>query len=63
MVTEYEAEKLRRDMQSELDDVSMTTVVKCTVGIVVLVVLALVSPTLGLERDGTPHASPQTAAR
>jgi len=63
MVSEYEATKLRRDMQSELDG-ETRTIFKCVVGLLVVVLLALVSPTVGLERDhGSPSPSAQTAAR
>jgi len=56
MVTEYEAAKLRREMHQELDG-AYTTLLKCAVGIVVLVTLAIVSPTLGLEQNGVPQTA------
>ena len=62
MVSEYEAAKLRRDMQTELDAAS-TTVFKCAVGILVLVLLASISPTLGLERSIALTATSQAAPR
>jgi hypothetical protein len=62
MVTEYEAAKLRREMHKELDG-AYTTLLKCAVGIIVLVTLAIVSPTLGVQHDDTPQtASTQAAA-
>ena len=56
MVSEYEAAKLRREMHEELNG-PYTTLVKCAVGIVVLVTLAIVSPTLGLEQNGVPQTA------
>jgi hypothetical protein len=56
MVSEYEAAKLRREMHEELNG-AYTTVVKCAVGIIVLVTLAIVSPTLGLEQNGAPQTA------
>jgi hypothetical protein len=56
MVSEYEAAKLRREMHEELNG-AYTTLVKCAVGIVVLVTLAIVSPTLGLEQNGVPQTA------
>jgi hypothetical protein len=61
MVTEYEAAKLRREMHKELDG-AYTTLLKCAVGIVVLVTLAIVSPTLGGEQDATPQTASVSAA-
>ena len=61
MVTEYEATKLRREMHEELDG-AYTTLLKCAVGIVVLVTLAIVSPTLGVEHDSSPQTASAAAA-
>jgi hypothetical protein len=61
MVTEYEAAKLRREMHKELDG-SYTTLLKCAVGIVVLVTLAIVSPTLGVQQDAAPQTASVSAA-
>ena len=61
MLSEYEATKLRRQMEKELDGAS-TTLLKCAVGIVVLITLAVVSPTLGVQHDATPQTASANAA-
>ena len=61
MVSEYEAAQLRREMHKELDG-AHNIILKCAVGIVVLVTLAIVSPTLGVQQDGTPQTASASAA-
>ena len=62
MVTEYEAAKLRREMHEEMDG-PYTTLLKCAVGIVVLVTLAIVSPTLGMQQDSAPQTASVSAPK
>jgi hypothetical protein len=61
MMSEYEAAKLRREMHGELD-CGYWVLAKCAVGLVVLVTLAVVSPTLGVDGNGTPQTASASAA-
>jgi hypothetical protein len=60
MISEYEAAKLRRDMEKELHEPS-TTLVRCAIGLLVVVLLAAVSPSLGTE-EGANGAAGTTAS-
>jgi hypothetical protein len=55
MVREQEAARLRQQMAAELDG-EWSLFFRCVAGIIVLVTLVIISPTLGLERDGAPQA-------
>lgn len=50
MLTEYEAQKLARDYRQELNATS-GAVLKCAVGLLVVVALALFRPGIDLQRD------------
>lgn len=60
MISEYEAAKLRREMEKELSEPS-TTLVRCAIGLLVVFLLAVVSPSLGTE-DGANGAAGATSA-
>ena len=60
MVSEYEASKLRRDMKEELE--GSTALLKCAVGLLVIVLLAVVSPTLGTHDNAAADGAATTAA-
>ena len=61
MISEYEAAKLRRDMENELSEPS-TMLVRCAIGLLVVVLLAVVSPSLGTA-DGAPGETGATTAQ
>ena len=64
MIREHEAAKLRREMHRELDG-AYSIFLKCVVGIVVLFTLVIISPSLGLQRDGqsvSAKTAPQAVA-
>ena len=54
MVSEYEAAKLRREMETEMTE-PFTILLRCAAGILIIVLLALVSPTLGMIEDVTAN--------
>ena len=58
MLTEYEATKLQRDMHEELDDAT-GALLKSVIGMLVVVLLALLGPSLDLGHEpaaGQPGA-------
>jgi hypothetical protein len=61
MISEYEAAKLRREMENELREPS-TTLVRCAIGLLVVVLLAVISPSLGTE-DGAQGAATAASVR
>jgi hypothetical protein len=61
MISEYEAAKLRREMEKEMHEPS-TTLVRCAIGLLVVVLLAVVSPSLGTQDDTSGGAATTSAA-
>jgi hypothetical protein len=61
MISEYEAAKLRREMENELSEPS-TTLIRCAIGLLVVVLLAVVSPSLGTGDAASAGAAPVRAA-
>jgi hypothetical protein len=61
MISEYEAAKLRREMENESREPSIT-LVRCAVGLLVVVLLAVVSPSLGTEEEASGAAGATSAA-
>jgi hypothetical protein len=55
MIRESEAARLRQQMAKELEG-TWSVFFRCVVGIVVVVTLAIISPTVGLERGAEPQA-------
>jgi hypothetical protein len=49
MIRESEAARLRQQMAKELEG-TWSVFFKCVIGIVIVVTLAIISPTVGLER-------------
>jgi hypothetical protein len=49
MIRESEAARLRQQMAKELEG-TWSIFFKCVIGIVIVVTLAIISPTVGLER-------------
>ena len=60
MISEYEATKLRREMENELGEPS-AMLVRCAIGLLVVVLLAVVSPSLGTEDGGHGPTGATTA--
>jgi hypothetical protein len=61
MIREAEAVRLRREMAKELEG-TWSIFLKCVVGIIVVVTLAIISPTVGLERGVQPETLTAKAA-
>lgn len=56
MLTEYEVQKLQRDMKQELDATS-GVVLRCAAGLLVVVALSLIGFGIDLQRDAAPAAN------
>jgi hypothetical protein len=61
MIRESEAARLRQQMAKELEG-TWSIFLKCVVGIIVVVTLAIISPTVGLERGVQPETLTAKAA-
>ena len=61
MIREAEALRLRQQMAKELEG-TWSIFFKCIIGIVVVVTLAIISPTVGLERGAQPETIAAKAA-
>ena len=59
MMTQYEAQKLKREMQSELE-AEQSALWKCAVGILIIVGMSLFGAGPGERRDATSSMSTST---